>query len=500
MIPQVGNALRVEAESDVTAPVVHSISLDKSGQTVRPGDVLTLDLSIVEESGLSAIQVVFEHAVSGATVSMEAANIPHSADGNYQLQYTIGTNLDSGRWILAGCSVIDEFANVAAEPYSDSNIYFDLDANLYTITFDSHGGSSVESTAAYLNMTIQAPTPPVREGYTFAGWYKDEAGTQTWDFATEKVTADITLHAQWLFQKILYQSHVQYIGWQDWVSNGASSGTSGQSLRLEAIQIKLENVAGGIEYCTHVQDYGWMNWVADGALSGTSGESKRLEAIKIRLTGAAADPFDVYYRVHAQNFGWLDWAKNGDPSGTAGYGYRLEAIQIVLVPKGGTAPGATARAFVDYNFVPRVLYQTHVQDYGWQAWVNNGATAGTSGESKRLEAINIKLQNLVGNIEYRTHVQDYGWMGWKANGMLSGTSGESKRLEAIEIRLSGEVAENYDVYYRVHAQNFGWLDWAMNGQSAGTAGFGYRLEAIQIVLVPKGEAAPGATARAFVQG
>jgi len=96
----------------------------------------------------------------------------------------------------------------------------------------------------------------------------------------------------------------------------------------------------------HVQDYGWMDWASNDAMSGTSGQSKRLEAIQIRLTGAAADAYDIYYCVHAQNTGWLDWAKNGQSAGTAGFGYRLEAIQIVLVAKGGPAPGMTARAFV----------------------------------------------------------------------------------------------------------------------------------------------------------
>jgi len=145
---------------------------------------------------------------------------------------------------------------------------------------------------------------------------------------------------------INYQSHVQDIGWQSWVSNGAVSGTSGESKRLEAMCIKLNGLDGGIQYKTHVQDIGWMDWVADGAPSGTSGQSKRLEAIQIRLTGAAAEAYDIYYRVHAQNTGWMDWAKNGEPSGTAGYSYRLEAIQIVLLPKGAAAPGPTTRPFV----------------------------------------------------------------------------------------------------------------------------------------------------------
>ena len=76
---------------------------------------------------------------------------------------------------------------------------------------------------------------------------------------------------------------------------------------------------------------------------------------------------------------------------------------------------------------------------------------------------------------------------------MSGTSGESKRLEAICIELTGDMAEHYDVYYRVHAQSYGWMGWAKNGEEAGTAGFAKRLEGIQIVLVPKDGAAPGKT-------
>jgi len=155
--------------------------------------------------------------------------------------------------------------------------------------------------------------------------------------------------------------------------------------------------------------------------------------------------------------------------------------------------------WVTSSEVPLVDYRTQVQDIGWQGFVINGSVAGTSGQSKRLEAINITLDNLEGGIEYKTHVQDIGWMDWTADGSMSGTSGQSKRLEAIEIRLTGKAADEYDIYYRVHVQDTGWLDWAMNGQPAGTAGFSYRLEAIQIVLVNKAGTAPGLTERSFVQ-
>ena len=149
---------------------------------------------------------------------------------------------------------------------------------------------------------------------------------------------------------------------------------------------------------------------------------------------------------------------------------------------------------------PDVQYRTHVQTYGWQEWVENGEMSGTSGESKRLEAIEIKLDNssYSGSIEYSTHVQTYGWQDPVVDGALSGTSGESKRLEAIKINLTGDIANYYDVYYRVHAQTYGWLDWAKNGEVAGTAGLSKRLEGIEIVLVVKGEAAPGDTDRPYV--
>ena len=127
------------------------------------------------------------------------------------------------------------------------------------------------------------------------------------------------------------------------------SGTEGKSKRLEAIQIELLNpeYTGGIKYKTHVQTIGWQEWVENGALSGTEGKSKRLEAIQIELTGDMAEKYDIYYQVHAQTYGWMGWAKNGEKAGTAGYAKRLEGIKIQLVEKGGSAPGKTDNAFIE---------------------------------------------------------------------------------------------------------------------------------------------------------
>lgn len=299
---------------------------------------------------------------------------------------------------------------------------------------------------------------------------------------------------------VTYQVHVQTEGWQNWRAEGQEAGTVGLAKRLEGIRIKINKSPDlGVRYKTHVQTYGWQDWVSNGALSGTTGEAKRLEAIQIELTGADKDNYDIYYRVHAQTYGWLDWAKNGEPAGTSGYAKRLESIQIVLKEKGAPAPGNTDNPYI--ALPAGVQYMTHVQTFGWQNWVTNGAVSGTEGKAKRLEGIKIQLVNPAysGGISYRTHVQTYGWQDWAANGIMSGTEGLAKRLEAIEIKLTGDIAAKCDIYYRVHAQTFGWLDWAKNGEPAGSAGYAKRLEGIQIVVQPKQMAAPGPTDQCFYE-
>jgi len=72
-----------------------------------------------------------------------------------------------------------------------------------TITFDSNGGSAVEpklvvNTNVYVSTS--EPDAPVREGYTFAGWYMDETLETPYDW-NNKVTEPITLYAKWILSE-----------------------------------------------------------------------------------------------------------------------------------------------------------------------------------------------------------------------------------------------------------------------------------------------------------
>lgn len=131
---------------------------------------------------------------------------------------------------------------------------------------------------------------------------------------------------------IIYQAHVQNYGTMSAVSNGATAGTTGMGLRMEDLSISLNGISGGLSYRSHVSCIGWKPWVTSGSC-GTQGQSLQMEAIQIKLTGDAANKYSVTYRVHVQNIGWMNWVKDGAVAGTTGQSLRIEAIEIKLVPK-----------------------------------------------------------------------------------------------------------------------------------------------------------------------
>jgi uncharacterized protein YjdB len=116
-----------------------------------------------------------------------------------------------------------------------------------------------------------------------------------------------------------------------------------------------------------------MDWVDTGSVCGTTGQGLRLEAIEFQYTGRGR----IEARGHVQNKGWMDWTQDGDVIGTTGRQLRLEALEFRFVSEGG------ARA-------PEFEVMAHLQGTGWTLPVGFGATIGTTGQARRLEAIRVK--------------------------------------------------------------------------------------------------------------
>lgn len=67
----------------------------------------------------------------------------------------------------------------------------------FTVSFDSLGGTAVESQRLRYGDAIEAPTAPTRENYIFDGWTYDKDGKRAVDFSTATADKSTTLYAQW---------------------------------------------------------------------------------------------------------------------------------------------------------------------------------------------------------------------------------------------------------------------------------------------------------------
>lgn len=128
-----------------------------------------------------------------------------TAQGNY----TSGGGVY--RYKVGDAEASGVFSATGHNNYCDSPIACDAQGNLYYIndsgalfklnagvkvSFSAGEGSKVDFQTTAANGSIAKPADPTREGYTFAGWYTDEACTEAYDFSVA-VTADMTLYAKW---------------------------------------------------------------------------------------------------------------------------------------------------------------------------------------------------------------------------------------------------------------------------------------------------------------
>jgi uncharacterized protein (TIGR02145 family)/uncharacterized repeat protein (TIGR02543 family) len=88
----------------------------------------------------------------------------------------------------------------AASSYTftaDTILYAKWTLNTYKVTFNSQGGSAVDSQVVAHGGSVRSPANPTLDDYIFGGWYKESACANSWDFGTDVVTSAITLYAKW---------------------------------------------------------------------------------------------------------------------------------------------------------------------------------------------------------------------------------------------------------------------------------------------------------------
>lgn len=545
---------------DVKAEAVTSTISEKtdSSQTISDTSKLTLPVNSSEAMKNSAeplIKTAFATSVSSNPREIAATPVK-TFDASSKVVVKASTAEHSANQTNSNVNQVANDSEVITQQNSTKQ--------LPTVTYSAHvqdigwqksvdnatvsGTVGQEKQIEAIKLSIKAP-----EGITGKLSYKTYVKGQGWQPSVESgqvsgtvgqsrpieaLSINLTDNLQKLYD-VYYRVHVQDIGWMAWAKNGAYAGTLGMSKRLEAYEVKftlkgqsvltpiipkeerpvlnyqvkvgqngwqsnklegqmagtlgeskaLDGVKftlstlkyGDILYRTHVQDKGWGEIL--GSQTSKDYQGKRLEAIQLDLSGNLKQNYDIYYRAHVQDKGWMAWQKNNSVAGTVGESKRLEALEVKLVAKASDFSSQTNHSFLEMKH-PGLSYQTYLQKDGWQPTVLEGQLGGSIGLSKSIKAIKLNLgSTALGNIEYRTFLNGSGWQTVVNAGRESNVPNESQQVEAIQMRLTGLLSKTYSVMYRVHMQDYGWQDWTYNNNIAGSTNQGKRIEAIEIKLV-----------------
>lgn len=278
-----------------------------------------------------------------------------------------------------------------------------------------------------------------------------------------------------------YRAHCENVGWCEAVRDGQVAGTVGYAARLEAIKISPAKLT--LDVMLHIQNRGdvWYRGVKSGVYDpemGTVGEALRVEGMQVNVTARDGDMRGkvVYYRCHMQDYGWTGWTREGNFCGTRGENRRVEAIQMMLVVEQDVSEPLNDNG---------IYYRVHTQDYGWLPEVRDGQIAGTTGQARRVEAIQFTHLPKGLELDIHAHIQNKGDMAYDSvmdgNLPIIGTVGQGLRLEGFNIHvLCNDTGKK--LKYDGHVQDVGWTGELPAGTPCGTAGQAKRMEAVKLWL------------------
>ncbi len=159
---------------------------DENGNCYKPGDTVPADVSRLSITGdYEVIYLPGTYGAGSAVTDMK----PHN-----NILTLRGALFTRKGYTQVGWSTVDGGEKVYGfeDVYTQNEaltLYPVWNANQYTITFDTNGGSEIAPITQDYGTGITAPDNPTRKGYTFKGWDKEIPETMP--------AGNITVKAQW---------------------------------------------------------------------------------------------------------------------------------------------------------------------------------------------------------------------------------------------------------------------------------------------------------------
>ena len=183
--------------------------------------------------------------------------------------------------------------------------YYAAYKTLHTVTF---ADADVESVKVADGEQLEKPTNPQKDGNKFDGWYKDAAGTQAFDFATEAINADTIIYAKWTPYKTTVEPKVE-------TNADPASKTVEITVNVEANLTELADATATLNF-TDANDNDDSNNVVEVKVNGTpvskNADGKYTASLNdLMNTGASENGADAVMLADVSEDAVVPGMKNG---------------------------------------------------------------------------------------------------------------------------------------------------------------------------------------------
>ena len=169
----------------LTACSKHKVTESLENPNITPGVKYTVTFNSMDGTTVSAISVEAGNLVKEPTAPTKEGY----AFGGWYKEASL-----TNKWNFATDKVTEEMRLYAS---------WEAVVEKYTVTYDSNGGTAVDSVVVEAGSFLTKPTPPTKSGHLFVAWEtKTSNGPSVeWNFSMVPVSSNITLTAKWV-QKV----------------------------------------------------------------------------------------------------------------------------------------------------------------------------------------------------------------------------------------------------------------------------------------------------------
>ena len=159
----------------------------------------------------------------------------------------------------------DDYDNIS-EPVSATLTILEAEGTLYTVSFNSNGGSEINSRRVSENGKVIEPAAPTRDGYIFLGWYLND---EEFDF-NSNITSNITLTARW---ERISESGGEGSGGNSGSGSGSGSGGGSQVVYVSSISLNYSQIGMSVGQTRTVTATVYPSNAVNGAVTWSSSDS-----------------------------------------------------------------------------------------------------------------------------------------------------------------------------------------------------------------------------------